>query len=211
MSPDSPDALLFLSGHCPHCPALLAGLTDLLKRGLIGRLEAVNLDVHPEAAETLGVRTVPWLRMGPFVLTGTRSLAELEVWAGRGAGEAGMADGFHDLLKSGDLQQVLDLVAAQPHRLAALLAIVGNPEASMNVRVGAGAALEEQGGKPALAALVPDLGALSNHPDARVRTDACHYLGLSGSEAARPWLQARLTDRNADVREVALEALESLE
>lgn len=204
------DALLFLSSRCPHCPAVLAGLADLLKRGGIGRLEAVNLEAHPEAGGALGVRAVPWLRLGPFVLTGARTPGELETWARRAEGEAGMADAFHDLLKTGDLRQVLALVAADPPRLAFLLPIVGNPEASMNVRLGAGAALEEYAGTPALAALVPELGVLSRHADARVRADACHYLGLSRHGAARPWLEARLEDDSADVREIAREALDGL-
>jgi hypothetical protein len=205
------DALLFLSSHCPHCPAVLAGLSDLVKRGAIGRLEAVNLEIHPEAAEAHGVRSVPWLRLGPFQLTGARTPGELATWARRAEGAAGMADAFHDLLKSGDLQQVLALVVADPTRLAALLPIVGNPEASMNVRLGAGAVLEEYAGMPTLGELVPALGDLSRHADPRVRIDACHYLGLARAEAARPWLAARLKDENADVREIAGEALESLE
>jgi hypothetical protein len=201
------DALLFISSHCPHCPSVLAAMSELVKRGSIGRLEVVNLEVHPEAAAERGVRSVPWLRLGAFELAGTRTLGELETWAERAASAAGMADAFHDLLKGGDLRQVLTLIAAEPQRLAALLPIVGNPEASMNVRLGAGAALEEFAGRPALAALVPALGELSTHDDARVRADACHYLGLARSEAARPWLQARLQDEDADVREIARESL----
>lgn len=201
------DALLFLSSHCPHCPAVLASLAELVKRGGIGRLEVVNLEVHPEAAERHGVRSVPWLRLGPFELSGARTPGELETWARRAGGERGMADAFHDLLKTGDLRQVLDLVAAEHDRLAALLTIVGNPEASINVRLGAGAALEEYAGEPALQSLVPALGELSAHADARVRADACHYLGLARSEAARPWLTARLEDEDRDVREIAREAL----
>lgn len=206
-----PAALLFISSHCPHCPAVLAGLGELLKKARIGRLEAVNLEAQPEAGAALGVRSVPWLRLGPFVLTGARTPGELELWARRATDAAGMADAFHDLLKTGDLQQVLDLVAQDSTRLVALLPIVGNPEASMNVRLGAGAVLEDHAGTPALAALVPELGALSRHADSRVRADACHYLGLSRQPAARPWLQSCLADDSAEVREIAAEALEALD
>jgi hypothetical protein len=200
------DALLYLSSHCPHCPAVLAGLSDLVKGGVLGRLEVVNLEVYSQAGVSDGVRSVPWLRLGPFVLTGARTSGELETWARRANGEAGMADAFHDLLKTGDLAQVLALIAADPDRLGALLPIVGNPEASMNVRLGAGAALEDYAGTPALADLVPALGEMSTHADARVRADACHYLGMAPGEAARPWLIARLADENAEVREIARES-----
>lgn len=202
------DALLFISSHCPHCPAVLAVLSELLKRGVIGRFEAVNIETHPEAAAELGVRSVPWLKLGPFELAGARTVGELEIWAQRAASPESMDDAFHDLLKSGDLAQVLTLLAAEPARLADLLPIVGNPEASINVRLGAGVAFEEYAGSPALRALVPALGALSAHADARVRADACHYLGLSAAAAARPWLEARLEDDDADVREIVREGLD---
>ena len=70
-----PDALLLLAPGCPHCPAVLEGLSGLLKEGVIGRLEAVNAAIHPERAAELGVRTVPWARIGPFELEGEQTPA----------------------------------------------------------------------------------------------------------------------------------------
>ena len=66
----APDAQLLLSTHCPHCPAVLAALADLVKQGAIGRLEAVNLEQHPEVGQALGVRSVPWIRVGRIELAG---------------------------------------------------------------------------------------------------------------------------------------------
>lgn len=207
----APDALLLISGHCPLCPAVLAGLGDLIKRGVIARLEVVNIEHHPETAHALGVRSVPWVRLGPYVLTGARSAGELELWARRAETAAGMADALHDLLKEGGVAQVLELVAQEPARLAALLPILANPEASLNVRLGAGVALEEYAGAPALIDLVPDLCRLAAHADARVRADACHTLGLSAAPAARPCLEACLQDPVRDVREIAADSLALLQ
>ncbi len=209
-TPQSPDVLLFIASQCPHCPNVLSGLADLLKRGLIGRLEAINIESHPESAQALGVRSVPWLRMGLFQLTGARSPAELEIWARRAVSAAGMSDAFHDLLKQADLAQVLQLIQAEPARLAALLAIVANPEASLNVKLGVGVVFEEFAGQPALRQLVADLGELTQHEDARVRADASHLLSLTQAAEARPWLLAGLQDENAEVREIAAESLQAL-
>jgi HEAT repeat protein len=209
-TPQSPDVLLFIASQCPHCPNVLSGLADLLKRGLIGRLEAINIESHPESAQALGVRSVPWLRMGLFQLTGARSPAELEIWARRAVSAAGMSDAFHDLLKQADLAQVLQLIQAEPARLAALLAIVANPEASLNVKLGVGVVFEEFAGQPALRHLVADLGGLTQHEDARVRADASHLLSLTQAAEARPWLLAGLQDENAEVREIAAESLQAL-
>jgi glutaredoxin len=206
----APDALLLLSTHCPHCPAVLATLADLLKQGTIGRLEAVNLEQHPEVGQVLGVRSVPWLRLGRIELAGVHSKAELAEWAAKADSEAGMADYFHMLLKEGQLPRVQTMIDAEPALLAAVLPIVGNVDASLNVRLGAGVLFEALAGTRTLAALIPQLGELSQHADARVRADTCHYLGLTGDTAAKPWLETRLTDEDADVREIAAESLENL-
>lgn len=183
----------------------------MVKAGSLGELRVVNVEQRPQTARSLGVRSVPWVRLGPFELTGLRSRADLETWASRVASDTGMADGFHLLLKEGALDQVVEAVRRQPKFLAALMPIVANPEASLNVRIGAGAVLEAFAGQPALRALVPRLAELSADADARVRADACHYLGLTGDPSARPPLQARLDDLDAEVREIAAESLAALQ
>lgn len=205
-----PAALLFLSGHCPHCPAVLAGLSDLLKRAVIGRLEVVNIEAHPDAAASLGVRSVPWVRIGHFELAGVLSSGELETWARRASSADGMADAFHDLLKTGGAGQVIRLVHEAPTRLAELLPIVANPEASLNVRLGAGMVFEEFAASLALRGLVPRLCELVRHDDARVRADAAHILGLSRDASARSCLEALEDDMDGDVREIAADSLAGL-
>jgi hypothetical protein len=185
-------------------------MAEMVKLGSLGELKVVNVEQRPETARALGVRSVPWVRIGPFELTGLRSRQELESWALRAASATGVADGFHILLKEGGLNQVLAAVRRQPELLAALLPIVANPQASLNVRIGAGAVLESFAGQPALRALVSRLSELSADADARVRADACHYLGLTGDAAARPALEARLDDPDLQVREIALESLAAL-
>lgn len=206
----APDALLLLSTHCPHCPAVLAALADLLKQGAIGRLEAVNIEHRPEIAQALGVRSVPWTRLGRIELPGSHSRAELADWAAKAGTEDGLADWFHVLLKEGQLPRVQALIEQEPALLAAVLPIIGNVDASLNVRLGAGVLFETFAGTPALQTLIPRLGALSQHDDARVRADACHYLGLTDDHSARPWLDARRDDDDADVREISAESLAHL-
>ncbi|MDK9725373.1 MAG: HEAT repeat domain-containing protein [Sterolibacteriaceae bacterium MAG5] len=121
-----------------------------------------------------------------------------------------LADEFHVLLKDGGLAQAQARIAARPELLAELLPIVANPEASINVRLGASVIFENHAGGAALQALVPRLGELARHADARVRADACHYLGLSGDRRARSHLLPRLQDESAEVREIAADSLEVL-
>jgi hypothetical protein len=120
------------------------------------------------------------------------------------------AEQFQIWLLEGQLKSVLAVVERLPKALADLLPIVANPAANLNVRFGASAVLERHAGTPALQALVPALGMLSCHGDARVRADACHLLGLSGSEAAVGYLEARRGDPDAEVREIVAESLAEL-
>lgn len=122
----------------------------------------------------------------------------------------GMADYFHVLLKEGGLARVLEAVQRQPAALAELLPIVANPKASINVRLGASVVFEQHAGAAALRALVPALGMLAMHGDARVRADACHFLGLAGAPEAAAYLEPRLADENGEVREIAAESLDAL-
>lgn len=209
--PPAQDARLFLTGQCPHCPAMVQTLIELLKQGWLGRLELINLDGHPELAAAEGVRSVPWTRIGPFDLAGVHGRDELLDWIERAGSPDGMAEYFHALLKDGHLDQVLDTVRRRLETMAALLPIVANPEASINVRIGAGVVFEEFAGQPPLRALTARLGELTGHHDPRVRADACHYLSLTGAPEARPYLVHCQQDDDGMVREIAAESLAALE
>lgn len=206
----APDALLLLAPGCPHCPALMQGLSDLLKEGTIGRLEAVNIHVRPERAAELGVRTVPWVRIGPFELDGARTTGELRRWAEQAGSLDGMADYFFEMLKSGRRAKVEEMARQEPARLQALVRLLQRTDSSMAVRLGIGAVLEELQGSAIAQVIIPDLGALARSGDALTRADACHFLALIGSPDAAPYLRACLDDEDKEVREIAAEALEEL-
>lgn len=120
------------------------------------------------------------------------------------------AEQFQIWLLEGQLKSVFAVVERIPKALADLLPVIANPEANLNVRFGASAVLERYARTPALQALVPALGMLAGHGDARVRADACHLLGLSGSPDAIRYLEARHDDPDAEVREIVAESLDEL-
>ncbi|NIP72727.1 MAG: HEAT repeat domain-containing protein [Gammaproteobacteria bacterium] len=205
-----PDALMLLAPGCTHCPKVLEVLGRLIEDGAIGRLEVVNIAVHPERAAQLGARSAPWTRVGPFVLEGMHSDAELRTWARRSGNEEGVRVYLEAQLTAGRIDLARALIQGDTRHLAALLPLVAEPETPMQARVGAGALFEEWEGTPALQALIPRLAELSAHDDRRVRADACHYLGLAGSPRALPYLQARLDDERPEVREIARDSLDRL-
>lgn len=210
MSSTVPDALLFITPGCPHCPVVLQGLSEMVKQGTIGKLTVINAATHPELAAEQGVRAAPWLRLGPFTLTGAQTPAQLQQWAAWAGSKEGLLRYLEHLFKEGDLKAAEAFIAAQPERLALLLATIANPEEAITVRLGANALLEGYAGRDELQALLPQLTELSRHDDHRIRADACHLLGLTASTEARAALEACLQDENAEVREIATDSLAAL-
>lgn len=207
----APDALLLITSQCPHCPSMLTALGELVKQAVIGKLEVINLGAHPETAQTLNVRGVPWVRIGPFELEGLRSATELKQWAQRAGTRSGMADYTREMLASGELNRVLALIRREPDLLGVLPALLADPQTDLPVRVGIGAIFEEFRGHTGLAGLVDELAALTRHAGPHLRADAAHLLALTGNARAGMLLKPLLDDPNPQVREVAAEGLELLQ
>ena len=205
-----PDALLLIASGCPHCPTVLHGLGELVKSGRIGRLEVVNIGAHPEVAQTHGVRAVPWLRLGPFVLTGLQAPATLAHWAERAQSDTAINDYVRERLADGDLAGVLAMLQHAPQLAPTLEHWLGDPQAELQVRLGAAAVLEHLEGSDTLASLIDALTALTRHTDPRIRMDAVYALGLTHTPAVRPLLEALRQDADISVRETAADSLLAL-
>ena len=205
-----PDALLFVTPRCPHCLSVKQALQTLQQEGQVADVRVVDAEAQPELARQHEVRSVPWLKLGVFTLTGAHTLGELRQWADWAHGEEGTAHYVAHLLQEGGYVQASAFIHANTLRLKALLSIVADPTANLEVRLGVSALLESYANAPALQALLPELAELSRHADHRVRADACHLLGLTGSAAAKVHVEACLHDAHEEVREIAAEALLTL-
>lgn len=204
----SPDALFLLGTHCPHCPGMLQGLANLVKAGTLGTLKVVNIEQRLDIARELGVRSVPWVRIGSFELEGLHSEQELREWALKAGTDSGMTDWLNDLLSSGNISKPLERVRSDPETMDALLELFTDPDTQLNTRIGISAIMEDLEGTDTLQAAVDRLGKLTHHQDARIRGDACHYLALAGTPEANDYIRPLLDDPDPGVREVAQESLE---
>jgi len=203
-----PDALLLMGTHCPYCPTVLKALQALVASGHISHLETHNIEENPEIAREFGVRSVPWVRIGPFDLEGLRSEKELREWAVKAATNDGQTDWLDEQLSSGNISKPLERIKSDPAVMDALLKLFTEPETQLNTRIGISAIMEDLSGTEILGAVVEQLGELTQHADARIRGDACHYLALSGSPRAAGFIKPLLDDSDAHVREIAKESLE---
>ena len=205
-----PDALMLKGTHCPYCPTVLKSLQELQESGHIGNLETWNIEEKPELARELGVRTVPWVRIGPYELEGLRSIGELREWAEKAGSAAGLTKWLDELLGSGRIAQALELVTAGQDNINALVELFADTETQLNTRIGISAIMEDLQDSRVLRQNLERLGKLTRHADAHIRGDACHYLALSGDAGAAAWIRPLLEDADAGVREIASDSLEMI-
>ena len=206
----TPDALLLTGRQCPYCPAVLKALQSLEQKGEISRLNVVELEEHPEVAAEHGVRSVPWVRIGPFELGGLRSEEELLEWAGKAGSTAGMSMYLSELIASGNIDKCLGLIRADNHQLDAVLRLFKDTDTELNIRSGISAIMESLQGGPELAGIADELRLLLTHDAPSVRGDACHYLSLTGHEDAAESIQPLLNDSDENVRQIARDCLDEL-
>jgi len=203
-----PDATLYIATGCAHCPAVLQGLGELLKQGTIGRLEVINIAAHPQIAREQGIRSVPWIRIGPFDLQGSYSTTQLREWVERVGSDQGLRDYLAELIESQRLDEALQQARSDPHWLELAVDMIADLETPMGVRIGIGAMFEDLADTHQLNPALPGLKALLNAPESQVRADAAYYLGLTHDPEVLEWIEPLLEDENAEVREIAGEALE---
>jgi hypothetical protein len=205
-----PQALLLIGPACPHCAALLEVLGKFVKNGAIAQLTVVNVAAMPEPARQLGVRTVPWLRLGEFELEGAHTEGEISQWLQRLNSVEGKSVYLNDLLLAGKLDKAIDLVRSDLGALQSLLLLIADNELDMKVQLGVSAVFEDLQGSDILLEIVDDLGVLSESGHSRVRADVAYFLALTKTGKAIPYLRRLSRDENSDVREIAAEALAEL-
>ena len=205
-----PSARVLIGPTCSHCHQVVEALHVLIKDGSVSRIEIINAEMETALAASLGVRSVPWIKIGPFVLEGSHSVTELRQWASRVDTPDGMAWYFDEQLKDGKLTMVERLVNEEPDRVSAIIPLASDTDTAIQTRIGIGALLEGLEGSGIAQSLVPELGKLTRHPNTRVKADACHYLGLCENVDATTYLESCIDDADPTVREIAAESIEHL-
>ncbi|MDH3355762.1 MAG: thioredoxin family protein [Chromatiales bacterium] len=204
-------ATLFTAPGCPHCSGVKAVLQQLIQEGTVDNLDVIDITQQPDLAEERGIRSVPLLEMGALTFTGEQSLKELRKWVVRISDPEALVDYYEKLLTDGELATAESMLQKNPETLASLLTLIMRDELPLQVRIGVVALFEGVVGKVQLQKLIPDLSGQLTHADYRIRVDIAHLLELTGSREAIAPLNKLLQDENSEVREIAAEAIETLE
>lgn len=208
------DVLLLIATGCAHCSQVLSALSTLVKEGEIGRLEIVNINHHQEVAAEVGTRSVPWIRIGSFELSGARGLDELRKWATRAREEEPNQSGYlAELIETQRLDVAMEKVRQDKNLLHDLMDLMSDPETGLSIRIGIGAIFEDllTDDPKALTQIIPSLSALTGAPEPQIRADACYYLGLTRTPSSADYIRSLLDDVDPDVREIAADSLALIE
>lgn len=209
-NPALPDVLMLTGERCSFCGPMKIVLIELKAEGKIGELEFVGIEDSPELARELGVRSVPWLRIGPFELAGTRTRQELLQWLSRATGGEGARQYLEEVLAEGDIEAARKLIQRSPQTIDDVIELMADADAKINVRLGIGVIIEEIATSEAFRTVIPTLKTFLGDEDPRIRSDACHYLSLTKDISVAPAIEVLLQDDDAEVREIAQESLDEL-
>ena len=205
-----PDVLMLMGTQCAYCLPMMKLLSELMKAGHIGELRIVNIEENPDLAIQLGVRSVPWLQIGPFELQGSRSKQELLLWLQRASSSEGLTEYLEEVLSEGNIKLANNLIQHHPQALENVVELMADSEAKINVRLGVGVIIEEMAESAHFKSVIPNLLKLLSSSDSRLRGDACHYLSLTKDTTYIPVIQELLSDENEEVREIAQDSLDEL-
>lgn len=206
----APDAKLLIAPGCAHCPTVLQHLSTLLKENLLGRLEVINIHQHPEIAQQLNVRSVPWLQLGEFTLHGSYSLNELRDYLEMAGSDEGTAWYIKQQLSDGNLSSLTVEIQQHPAWLSALITLLADDDTSMQVRLGLDSIIESLAGSNELRKHIDELGQLGRKVHASRLADIIHYLGLTRSKDAISYIKEHCNHENPDIRETCQDAIEGI-
>ena len=185
-------------------------LTELMKTGQLTELRIVNIEENPELARQLGVRSVPWLQLGPFELQGSRSRQEILLWLERATSFEGLTEYLDEVLAEGNIAYAKKLIERYPQALANVIDLMADPEAKINVRLGVGVIIEDMAETEMFKSVIPRLQGYLSSDDARIRGDACHYLSLTKDSSVITDIEGLLSDKSEEVREIAQDSLDEM-
>ncbi len=206
----SVSVLMLMGTQCTFCGPMMQILIELMKTGLLAELRVVNIEISPELARQHGVRSVPWLQIGPFELAGARSKQELLLWIERASSFEGLSEYLEEVLSEGKIDYANKLIQRYPQALENVIDLMANPQAKINVRLGVGVIIEDMAVSEEFKAVIPRLVEYLSNDDARIRGDACHYLSLTKDVSYVPVIKKLLSDENEEVREIAQDSLDEL-
>jgi len=207
-------AKLFIATGCTHCPTIMNELSTLLKTGELASLSIDNVAVENESAAALNIRSVPWFSLtnslSSMILAGNHTPSEIKKWVKLARTSEGMAEYIETFLAEGELMTVTQAIQLSPETFTTVINMLENEETSMHVRIGLDALVENFTSSEILKKHAEALKKMASQDNIRLQIDALHYLALTGDKEHKKFLETKTLDKEKQIQEAALEALETL-
>lgn len=201
---------VFISEHCPRCPAVVETVLPLAIRHSWITCCVVNAEQFPEAAGQYGIRSVPAAVLDRKIVLVADISAErlMNLVKIRGTSEFEI-EVVRSLVERGKIAEAADALASEAGRDLILNFL---QHSDFSKRLSALAVCEKalDQNPDCVRAMTPSLLALLVHPDARIRGDVADLLGKTGDTRALAGLDPLAADPDPDVAEAAAEAIANL-
>jgi len=199
---------VLIAPTCPNCPAVVRACAQVAAAWSALTMVVIDVQYFTELAGSC--RSVPTVVIdGAHTVVGPVSSRDLiEILERRG--EPGyLARALGSMVESGRLAEVAPLLTGD-EGFAAMATLMR--DGTMQQKMGLMLAVEQilEGSPHAIDGAVPHLLPLLESEVATLRGDVADLLGQIGAPGAREALSLLLDDENADVREVAEEAIQRL-
>lgn len=199
---------VLIAPTCPNCPAVVRACARVAAACPALTLVVIDVQYFTELAGSC--RSVPTVIIdGAYTIVGSVSAHDL-IEILRQRGEPGfLARALGSMVEAGRLAEVGPLLATD-EGFAAMATLMR--DGTMQQKMGLMLAVEQilEGSPHAVDGAVPHLLPLLESEVATLRGDVADLLGQIGAPGAREALSHLLEDENADVREVAEEAIQRL-
>lgn len=210
-----PSIELFVATGCIHCPVVLNELSENLKKGQISNLNVTNIAVDNKRAEELNVRSVPWFSISNdhcfMIFSGEHSPKEIKQWLAASQTDDGMQEYIEESLSKGQLMTVSKAIQLKPEIYSHVMRMLEDEGTSMDTRIGLDALTESFSASEILQRFSPEFKKLASSDSTRLQIDALHYLALTGDSKNKEFLIEKTKDKNPQIKEAAVEALETLD
>ena len=205
---------LFIATGCSHCPVVLNELSEQLKKGTIAELKIINIAVDNTRADELNIRSVPWFSLANnlsfMIFSGNYSSKEIKSWLQTAKNSEGMKNYIEDSLGNGELMTVVQAINIQHNVLSSVIAMLGDEETSMDIRIGLDVLVEHFSATEILQSHSSELKKIALCNIVRLQIDALHYIALTGDIENKSFLQEQVENKDSQIKEAALEAIETL-
>lgn len=210
----STSAELFIATGCRHCPIVLKELSEQLKKGSLASLKITNVAVDNKRAEELNIRSVPWFSLSNnssfMIFPGEHSAKEIQQWLAISETGEGMQEYIKDFLGSGQLMTIVQAINIKPEIFSHVITMIKDEETIMDTRIGLDVLIENFSSSKILQQYTDELKEIVLLDDTRLKIDALHYIALTGEIRNKDFIEESTKDANLQVKEAAIEALETL-